>query len=179
MSYFLKEREVRYSIEQANELRLGRLEKIDFSGEVHVANPLETHTAMILVKSGDLVVSGINVKKGAISVYEGNEDLLATIHYSSYSIDKSRIDADYLKLFIKSSIFKQAVSAKTKGGIKTELKPKDFLSITVPYTELPEQIRIRTKVEPARTNVDLLGGVMEQNTKQIGFLRQAILRKAF
>jgi hypothetical protein len=38
---------------------------------------------MILVKKGDLVISGINVEKGAFAVYKGEENILVTIHYSS------------------------------------------------------------------------------------------------
>ena len=39
---------------------------------------------MILVKKGDLVISGINVEKGVFAVYsKGEEDILVTIHYSS------------------------------------------------------------------------------------------------
>ena len=38
---------------------------------------------MILVKYGDLVISGINVEKGALAIYTGEEDVLASIHYLS------------------------------------------------------------------------------------------------
>jgi len=46
---------------------------------------------MILIKKGDLVISGINVEKGAMAVYTGDEDITATIHYSSYSFDEKEI----------------------------------------------------------------------------------------
>jgi type I restriction enzyme S subunit len=38
---------------------------------------------MILVKKGHMVISGINVEKGALAVYSGEEAILATIHYFS------------------------------------------------------------------------------------------------
>ena len=94
---FLKERENRYRHEEANKLGFKRLHKIDFSGNIHLVEDKETRTGMILVKHGDLVISGINVEKGAVAVYNGEEDILATIHYSSYSFDKSRIDVEYFK----------------------------------------------------------------------------------
>ena len=50
---------------------------------------------MILVKDGDLVISGINVEKGALAIYKGETDALATIHYSSYTYDSNKIDIEY------------------------------------------------------------------------------------
>jgi type I restriction enzyme S subunit len=79
---FLFEREGRYKPD-ANELaNLKRIDKIDFSGNFHIAEK-PSNTDMILIKPGDLVISGINVAKGALAVYQGNEDVTATIHYSS------------------------------------------------------------------------------------------------
>ena len=51
---------------------------------------------MIRIKN-DLVISGINADKGAISVYKGDEDILASIHYSSYSFNENEININYLK----------------------------------------------------------------------------------
>ena len=56
-------------------MNLRRLNKIDFSGEIHLTDK-PTNTDMILIKKGDLVISGINVEKGAVSVYQGKEDIL-------------------------------------------------------------------------------------------------------
>ena len=64
ISTFLKERSDRFKPIEANKLDLMRLNKIDFSGEIHLAEK-PTNTNMILVKSGDLVIFGINVEKGA------------------------------------------------------------------------------------------------------------------
>ena len=83
ISSFLKERESRIKPLEANRMNLRRLNKIDFSGEIHLTDK-PTNTDMILIKKGDLVISGINVEKGAVSVYQGKEDILATIHYSAY-----------------------------------------------------------------------------------------------
>jgi len=60
---------------------LKRVDKIDFSGRLHLSDK-GSNTDMILVKQGDLLISGINVAKGAVIVYEGSEDIIATVHYS-------------------------------------------------------------------------------------------------
>ena len=55
ISSFMKERPDRIKPDQANELGLHRLEKIDFSGRIHLNENKPTRTGMILVKKGDLV----------------------------------------------------------------------------------------------------------------------------
>ena len=52
ISTFLKERQNRYSPEEANKLNLKRLQKIDFSGNMHFLESKKTNTNMILVKNG-------------------------------------------------------------------------------------------------------------------------------
>jgi type I restriction enzyme S subunit len=78
---------------------LKRVNKIDFSGNIYLSNK-DSNTDMILVKQGDLLISGINVEKGAVAVYDGQEDVTATIHNSSYEFDDEKIDVEFLKLFL-------------------------------------------------------------------------------
>ncbi|MFA5879101.1 MAG: hypothetical protein WC860_02900 [Candidatus Margulisiibacteriota bacterium] len=100
---FLTEREGRYKPNDKKISNYYRLNKIDFSGTIHLSDKL-SKTDMIIVEPGDLVISGINVAKGAISVYEGKEPITATIHYSSYIFDKNKINIDYFKRYLKSPI---------------------------------------------------------------------------
>ena len=93
---FLSERKDRYAPSDANNLRLSRVEKIDFSGKIHLNESKSTKTQMILVKKGDLLISGINAEKGAVAIYEYDEDALASIHYSSYIYDSQKINIDFL-----------------------------------------------------------------------------------
>lgn len=178
ISSFLEERADRISPEKANEMGLDRLGKIDFSGTIHVSENQLTRTGMILVKKGDLVISGINVEKGALAVYEGDEDLLATIHYSSYSYDKSKIDIEFLKWFLKSQSFRNILLAQTRGGIKTEFKPKRFLPLEVILPDLPTQIEIRDKLNSVNEEVNEAMRIQYENEKLIQKLRQVILSEA-
>ena len=57
---FLKERMNRFRPDEANSLGLKRIDKIDFSGQIHLVDHKPTRTNMILVKPGDLVLSGIS-----------------------------------------------------------------------------------------------------------------------
>lgn len=178
ISTFLKERKDRFRPSEANELNLKRLYKIDFSGNIHILDDKTTNTNMILVKKGDLVISGINVEKGAVAVYEGKEDLLATIHYSSYEFDKSKIDIGYFKWFLKSKQFKDIVNSQIRGGIKTELKPKRFLPLEIPLPDLPTQIKIKDKINNVVNEITELRNLDESNEEFIDKLRQSILQEA-
>ncbi|MBF0220341.1 MAG: hypothetical protein HQL49_12560, partial [Gammaproteobacteria bacterium] len=93
---FLFEREGRYKPDMPEVVNLPRIDKIDFSGNFHIANK-PSKTDMIIIKPGDLVISGINVAKGALGIYQGDEDVTATIHYSSYTFDESKISVEYFK----------------------------------------------------------------------------------
>lgn len=178
VSSFLEERKNRYSAEEANKLGLRRIEKIDFSGTIHLTNNKETRTGMILIKKGDLVISGINVEKGAIAVYDGEEDVLATIHYSSYAFDEGRLDVGYFKWLLKSRYFKDLVNSNTRGGIKTEIKPKHFLSIITPLPVLNLQIELRKRIDSVKNEIAELKKSDRLNQDYVQKLRQAMLQEA-
>ncbi|MDK2801125.1 MAG: type restriction enzyme subunit [Clostridiales bacterium] len=175
---FLKERPDRIKPDQANSLGLKRIEKIDFSGNIYLADNTSTRTDMILVKPGDLVISGINVAKGALAVYEGTEDVLATIHYSSYEFDKSIIDIEYLKWFLTSNIFMNILKEQVGGGIKTELKPKKFLPLKIKLPDINLQREIAKKINNVSNEIKALKETNEENYELISKLRQSILQEA-
>lgn len=175
---FLKERGDRFKPEEANTLDLKRIKKIDFQGKIHVIDHKPTKTNMIFVKKGDLVISGINVEKGALAVYEEDEDALATIHYSSYEYDKNQVDIEYLKWFFKSRTFQDIVKEQAGGGIKTELKAKKFLPLKIQLPGLDEQIDIARKIDNVAAEIDNLSETNNHNQTLLIQLRQAILQEA-
>lgn len=177
ISSFLKERQGRIKPAEANKMNLKRLNKIDFSGNMHIVDKL-TNTDMILIKPGDLVISGINIEKGAVAVYQGNENILATIHYSSYEFDKTKIDIEYFKTFLKSKAFREIINSQIRGGIKTELKAKSFLPLEINLPELEDQIEIRNKIISSSGKISELSNVNDLNESYTLKLRQAILSEA-
>lgn len=174
---FLKERPDRIKPIEANTMGLKRVEKIDFGGNIYLSEKT-TNTNMILVKSGDLVISGINVEKGALAVYEGEEDVLATIHYSSYEYDRSKIDVSFLKYFLISNKFKQILLEQTGSGIKTELKAKKFLALIVSIPDIEEQKVIVEKIRKVETEISDLQKSNTHSLELIAKLRQSILQEA-
>lgn len=143
LGFYIQARDKVISFEDANLMNIRRIKKIDFDGNIFFDDKVQTRTDMILVKNGDLVISGINVEKGAIALYQGKDDVLATIHYSSYILNKENIDSDFFDCLIRSDYLKTKLIMQRSGGIKTEIKPKDFLKLNV---KLPASIEDQKKI---------------------------------
>jgi len=175
---FLKVRDNRYKPNAEAIANLKRIDKIDFSGEIFVSYK-HSNTDMILVKKGDLVISGINVEKGAMAVYTGEEDLTATIHYSSYIFEENKIDIDFLKSFLKSIEFKNALKEQVPGGIKTEIKPKHLLSLII---EIPEDVKDQREIvkilQSRNSKVDFISSEIAYQITLVKKLRQQLLQDA-
>ena len=174
---FLTEREGRYKPDDSKISKYKRLDKIDFSGTIHISDK-PTKTDMIIVHPGDLVISGINVAKGAVAVYQGNEPVCATIHYSSYIFDSSKVDLDYFKYFVKSPAFIAALQKQVKGGIKTEIKPKHLLPLEISIPDLQTQQEIVKKISLQLQKTEQLSVEIESQKNYIKLLRQNILQEA-
>lgn len=174
---FLTEREGRYKPNDKEILKYQRLDKIDFSGHIHISDK-PTKTNMIIVFPGDLIISGINVAKGAISVYQGKEPVCATIHYSSYTFDDKKVDLDYFKYFVKSPAFIFALQQQVKGGIKTEIKPKHLLPLEISLPDLSTQKEIVKVLSKKIEKVELIKSEIESQKAYAKQLRQNILQEA-
>lgn len=179
LSEFLKEREDRIKSDSANTLGLQRIKKIDFSGLIHLQSETDTKTDMIRICQGDLVISGINAAKGAIAVYKGDEDVLATIHYSAYEFNPDRISVEYLNWFFKSPEFSRLLKEQVAGGIKTELKAKHLLPLEINLPSLCEQIMIAEKLNKLHSAQLRLELEVEKQQSFIDQLKQSVLNEAF
>jgi type I restriction enzyme S subunit len=174
----IKNREGRYKPNSPDINGLKRIDKINFSGQIFLSDK-SSNTDMILVKKGDLIISGINVEKGALAVYEGEEDILATIHYSSYIFDTAKIDIDFLKVFLRSPDFVQVIKEQVPGGIKTEIKPKHILPLEVYFPETTtEQKAIAQHFFEKEAKLNQLDENFSHQLTLLENLNQAILQEA-
>ena len=178
LSDFLVERKERIKHAHANRLGLQRIKKIDFSGNLHLDPATETKTDMIRIKQGDLVISGINAAKGAIAIYEDEENVLATIHYSAYQFHSDRISIEFLKWFFKSSKFADLLNKQVPGGIKTEIKPKHILPLQIKFPTLSNQIKIANGLNRFLLHQSKLDCEIVYQETHLIKLKQAILQEA-
>lgn len=178
ISEFLAERKGRYKPNSSEISNLKRIDKIDFSGKIYFSEK-SSRTDMILIKNGDLVISGINVEKGAMSVYDGKDAVVATIHYSSYTYNKDKIDLDFLKHFLKSQNFKKALKEQVPGGIKTEIKPRHLLSLEILIpTKIDDQKLVVKRLDNLNSNLEDVSLELSNHLSLINQLRQSFLREA-
>lgn len=175
---FIDARKERFKPKDPKILGLKRIDKIDFSGRIFLSNKL-SNTDMIIVKKGDLVISGINVEKGAMNIYTGEEDVVATIHYSSYQFDESKINIEFLKHFLKSAEFKKALKEQVPGGIKTEIKPKHILPLLVNIPlDIDEQKKVVANLNLLNDKVNLITEELNNQLSLVKQMRQAFLSEA-
>lgn len=177
MGDILKERYIRLKPEQAAKMNLKRVEKIDFSGEI-VLSDKGTQTDMIVIKDGDLVISGINAAKGAVAVFHGSKDVLATIHYSAYQFDEREIEVEYLKFLLKSDYFLNKLKMEVPGGMKTELKAKHLLPLEIDLPDLPTQKRIVARLQALQALHREADAKLARLQGDVKRLRQSILQEA-
>ena len=178
MRSFLSERKGRYKPGDKTVLGLKRIDKIDFSGNIFLSEK-PSKTDMILIKQGDLVISGINVEKGAMSIYKGEDDVIATIHYSSYEYNPEKIDIDFLRHFLKSPEFIDALKEQVPGGIKTEIKPKHILPLKVCIpTNVEEQREVVTFLDQQNKTLETQSTELTHQLDLVKQLRRAFLREA-
>jgi len=178
MGYFLEHQDARFKPNDKEVSGLRRIEKIDFSGNV-VLSDKASNTDMIIVSPGELVISGINVAKGAMAVYEGKECVSATIHYSSYKFASDKIDIAFLKYFLTSAAFKHVIKEQIPGGIKTEIKAKHLLplKVTIPVT-IQDQRKWVSDFKPVEQTNSKLQTELTHQLSLVRQLRQAFLREA-
>src|SRR5690554_1289197 len=117
----------RQEVPDPEDLLTGRIpivNKIRFKdGTIELRRTGETRTRMILIRPGDLVISGINAYQGAIAVYDEREaePIVATMHYSSYIPNRDEVVVKYLWWFLRSNEFRRTLEQQVPGGIKSEL----------------------------------------------------------
>jgi type I restriction enzyme S subunit len=153
--------------------RVRIIEKISFdSGRIQLRVGGSTKTGMILVRPGDLVVSGINAAKGAIAIYDPNEGtpVAATIHYGAYEINPQRADLRFVWWMLRSHFFQELLLEYVPGGIKSELKAKRLLPIPVPLPPLAEQQQVVTQIEELAAQIREARGLRHQAAEEAAIL---------
>ena len=143
--------------------------KIGFKeGKIELRSGAETKTGMILIRPGDLVVSGINAAKGAIAIYgeENTEPIAATIHYGSYIPNKDRVDVKFLWWLLRSRTFRDLLLEYVPGGIKTELKAKRLLPVPIPLPRIAEQQRIVARIEELAAKIEEAKGLRQKAVEE-------------
>lgn len=147
------------------------ISKISFAeGKIELRNDGITNTKLVKILPNDLVISGINAEKGAISLNTFGMEIAATIHYSAYYPINNRIDLNFLHLYLRSSVFQNNLKFQLADGIKTELKPKRFLNISIPIPTPTVQNKIFLIAENVKSKLNEIKKLREEQTKNLNNL---------
>ncbi len=162
---------------ETGEIRI--VSKIGFNtGEMEFRDSTATKTKMIQFQPGDLVFSAINAVKGAIAIYPSNAEkpASATNHYCAYAVNPERADVTFLWWLFRSEAFQHILFRTLAGGIKTELKPKQLLPISVKLPSLSEQHRIVEHINHFLTKINEALMLREQLETELSMFVSSVYR---
>ena len=162
---------------ETGEIRI--VSKIGFhTGEMEFRDGTATKTKMIQFQPGDIVFSAINAVKGAIAIYPNNAEnpASATNHYCAYAVNPERADVTFLWWLFRSEAFQHILFRTLAGGIKTELKPKHLLPISVSLPSLSEQRRIVEKINHFLTKINEVHTLREQLKTELSVFVSSVYR---
>jgi type I restriction enzyme S subunit len=122
------------------------ISKINFAGKLYLREKENAELIkgnLHLVDGDTLIYSKINVRHGCVYFHSANSTPFGvSSEYPAYKLNPQKVTGDYLVLILRSSYFKNALSAKTSGIAKARVKPTEFLSIEIPLPSLTEQKNI-------------------------------------
>jgi restriction endonuclease S subunit len=119
------------------------LDRISFDeGRVFAGNRTETKMLQKKAHKGDIVVSKINAKKGAIGIVESTNSVGTTIHFRVLIPDNSIVLTKFLHLGLRSTYCRNQFEILTGGQGKGEISEERLLSVKVPVPPRPIQQKI-------------------------------------
>ena len=153
--------------------------KIGFNtGEMEFRDSTATKTKMIQFQPGDIVFSSINAVKGAIAIYPNSAEkpASATNHYSAYAVNADRANVTFLWWLFRSKAFQHILFRTLADGIKTELKPKHLLPISISLPSLSEQHNIVEKINHFLTKLNEVRMLREQLETELSAFVTSVYR---
>lgn len=109
-----------------------------------VVRGADVGSAKYIVRSGDLMISKIDARKGSNSLLpEDLDGAIVTGDFLSYEVDHSQVRRDYLDVLVRRAQFSELCDTVSSGTTnRVRLDPKRFLELTIVVPPLNEQRRI-------------------------------------
>ncbi|WP_328992526.1 restriction endonuclease subunit S [Pseudomonas aeruginosa] len=117
---------------------------IHFGGDISrrkVAAGTDYTMPLFWAKPGDVVLSKIDLKNGAVGVLpEGWDNAVVTSHFKVYEPDLSQLDPRYFRMLLQTHDFKKWLWANRSGADgRTEVKLDVFEALNIPLPPLTQQ----------------------------------------
>ncbi len=113
-------------------------------------------TKQFKVKSGQLILSRIDARNGAIGIVPDElNGAIVTNDFWVFTIDRNQIDGKFLDYYVGTSLFTEKCRRASEGTTnRIRLQPERFLNITILLPPLPEQQRIVTRIEKLTARIE-------------------------
>jgi type I restriction enzyme S subunit len=123
---------------------LNVIAKITFGGELHIRSTEEKRGykgPLFEALPGDLVISKIRVAQGSLCVVPDDIDHLAvSAEYPVYTVDHTKVHAEFVRLVVRTAAFQRRVSRLRSGNTtKARIRPAQFEALHIPVPVLHEQ----------------------------------------
>ncbi|MDO9303060.1 MAG: restriction endonuclease subunit S, partial [Anaerolineales bacterium] len=132
-------------------------------------------------KSGQIIVSEIWAKKGAIGIVpKEGEGALVTSHFFLFDIDERKISQEFIGLLLKRNYFAEALDAHARGTTGyAAVRPKQFLSLEISLPPLGEQHRIVERVESLAIHIAKANSLRKEVNEETDLLFSRTLSEAY
>lgn len=145
----------------ANDFASLQLISISFGGHVTRRKVKDGRTytmALLWARYGDIVLSKIDLKNGAVGVLNENiEEAAVTTHFAVYTPILDLLSPAYLKLLIQTGAFKRWLRAARSGADgRTEVKLELFEDLNIPLPPPDEQRTLVAAYHAALTKATAL-----------------------
>ncbi len=132
-----------------------------------------------LAKAGQVIVSEIWAKKGAIGVVPNEgEGALCTSHFFLFDCIEEEIYPPFFHLFIIGNLFEAPLSAKAQGTTGyAATRPKDFFDLEIPLPPLSEQQRIAGRLAALKGKSDAVRALRGDQEKMKSAFRNGLFNQ--
>lgn len=116
------------------------LDRISFDeGKIYAGSRTSTKMTQYKSYKGDIVVSKINARKGAIGIVDTDKPIGVTVHFRVLIPDIMIINSRFLWLALRSIFCRNQFEIATGGQGKGEISEARLMDINVPFPPLPIQ----------------------------------------
>ena len=166
------------------------LDRISFDeGKIHAGKKNDTKMKQFKGYFGDIVVSKINARKGAVGIVQDDSPIGSTIHFRTLIPKSDIIDTKFLWIALRSSFCRNQFAISTGGQGKGEISEERLMKIEAPSPPLQVQKKIVEYWDKSQQGIkngqraqnDLvyeLNDFMIQQTRKYNLLRQSKLFRA-
>ncbi len=129
--------------------------------------------------TGEFLVAEIDAKIGGFGIVPPELDgAIVSSHYFLFVIDETRLDRRFLDFFIRTSYFREQVTAQGSTNYAA-IRPADVLSYNIPLPPCSEQRRIVARIEELAAKIEEARGLRRKAGEEIEALLAAKLNEIF